>query len=98
MSEENKKNDNDTNDNGNYNDKSNYNDKIGTFQVIAPYLNLGIQMAGTIGVCVALGWWIDEKYALSPIFTLIFTFLGIFAAFYNFFKAVSSNSKNKMKK
>lgn len=79
MSEENKTKDDAPNDN-----------KIGAFQALAPYLNLGIQMAITIGACVALGWWLDQKYALSPILTLTFTFIGIFAAFYNFFRVVSN--------
>ena len=64
------------------------------YSSIAPFLNLGIQMALTIGGCVFWGWWLDGKFDKSPLFTLIFTFLGIFTAFYNFFKTVNHKSKD----
>jgi F0F1-type ATP synthase assembly protein I len=64
------------------------------YNSIAPFLNLGLQMALTIGICVFFGWWLDGKFDKSPLFTLIFTFLGIFTAFYNFFKTVNQQDKD----
>ena len=60
---------------------------------IAPFLNLGLQMALTIVVFVLLGWWFDGKFDKSPLFTLIFCFVGIFGAFYNFFRVVMTKEK-----
>ena len=58
------------------------------YKSLAPFLNLGIQMALTIGVFVLLGWWLDGRFDKSPVFTLIFSFVGIFGSFYNFFRIV----------
>ena len=60
-----------------------------TYKSIAPFLNIGLQMALTILVFVLLGWWLDGKFDKSPVFILIFSFVGIFGAFYNFFKIIS---------
>jgi len=64
-------------------------DKKETYKSIAPFLNLGLQMAITILVFVLLGWWLDGRFDKSPLFILIFSFVGIFGAFYNFFRAIN---------
>ena len=63
------------------------------YKSIAPFLNLGLQMAITIAVFILLGWWLDGKFDKSPLFTLIFSFVGIFGAFYNFFRVVAKAEK-----
>ncbi len=65
------------------------------YKEIAPYLNLGLQLAVTIGGCVLLGWWLDRKFDMTPALTLIFTSFGFFAGFYNFFKAISKNKSDE---
>jgi len=67
--------------------KSQSKDEI--FKSISPFLNIGLQMAITILVFVLLGWWLDGKFDKSPLFILIFSFVGIFGAFYNFFRTIS---------
>lgn len=55
---------------------------------MAAFMNLGMQMAIPVVLFTLLGWWIDKKYTSSPLFILIFAAIGVFAAFYYFFKAI----------
>ncbi len=52
------------------------------------YLGLGMQLAVTVAAMVLLGYWLDKKFQTSPWLTLIFSFLGILSALYNFLKTV----------
>ena len=63
------------------------------YKSIAPFLNLGLQMAATICVFVLAGWWLDEHFDTSPIWTLVLTAIGIFGAFYSFIKKVINLEK-----
>ncbi|NUM81414.1 AtpZ/AtpI family protein [bacterium] len=49
-------------------------------------MTLGIQFVATILVCVFAGRWVDGRYDMAPIFTLVGGFLGIAAGFYHFLK------------
>lgn len=60
---------------------------------LAPYLGLGLQLAVTVAAMVFLGIWLDKKFDTSPIFSIICSFLGIFAALYNFIKTVLKSGK-----
>ena len=76
--------------------EKNYNDgKQKIYQSVAPYINLGLQMAITIGVFVVGGWWIDKQFDTSPIWTLILSAIGIFGAFYSFIRKVINFEKKK---
>ncbi|MCH8325052.1 MAG: AtpZ/AtpI family protein [Bacteroidetes bacterium] len=57
------------------------------------YLGLGIQLAVTVSVMVLLGYWLDNKFQTSPYLILIFSFLGIISALYNFLKTVIKTPK-----
>lgn len=59
-----------------------------SMQEMAPYINLGFQMAVAIVLFTLFGWWLDGRFKTSPLFILIFAAIGVFAAFYYFFKAV----------
>ncbi|MBM2813364.1 MAG: AtpZ/AtpI family protein [Ignavibacteria bacterium] len=52
------------------------------------YLNLGIQMVLPILLCTFIGKWIDDKYATTPLWTIILAFFGIIVGMYTFFKTV----------
>ncbi len=65
------------------------------YKEVAPYLDLGLQLALTIGVFVTLGWWLDKKFSLTPTLTLIFIFLGIFIGFFNFFRSINNKNPDK---
>ncbi|HEY3324731.1 MAG TPA: AtpZ/AtpI family protein [Planctomycetota bacterium] len=52
-------------------------------------LNLGVQLAGTVAVFVAVGWWLDNRFGWSPWGVLIAGMLGISAGLYQFVKDAS---------
>lgn len=63
------------------------------YREVAPYLELGLQLAVTVTVMVFLGIWLDGKFETSPYLTVAFAFLGIFAGMYNFLKTVLKSDK-----
>lgn len=70
-----------------------------TYRNISPYLGLGTQLAATIILMFFLGRWLDDLFNTSPILMIIFSFIGCFAAIYNFIKTVVNlNKKNKLDK
>jgi ATP synthase protein I len=50
------------------------------------FLGLGLQLAVTVGLMVYIGIWLDKRFDSSPYLTVIFSFIGIFAALYNFIR------------
>jgi F0F1-type ATP synthase assembly protein I len=54
------------------------------------YVNLGLQFAITILVCLFLGRWLDNHLGTSPGLLLVGTFFGAGAGFYNMYKALMS--------
>jgi ATP synthase protein I len=72
-------------------DKLNNVSKI--YREVGPYLGLGLQLAITVTAMVFIGIWLDEKFELSPVLTIIFSMLGIFAGMYNFIKSVINSGK-----
>lgn len=59
----------------------------------APYIGLGLQLAITVVIMVFLGVWLDSVFNTKPLLTVIFSFLGVFAALYNFIKSVIKSGK-----
>lgn len=55
----------------------------------APYLGIGTTMAATVLLCVGGGYWIDARLETRPIFFLLGGAFGLFAALYNFTRAVT---------
>ena len=68
--------------------EDNINEKQQIYKEIGPYIDLGLNLAVTIAGFVLLGWWLDNKFELSPVLTLIFSFLGMFIGFFNFIRTV----------
>ncbi len=69
------------------------------YKKIGPYLGLGTQLAATIILMFYFGYWLDKKFNTYPVLILIFSFLGGFAAIYNFIRSVLKlSSKNEQKK
>lgn len=52
------------------------------------YLGLGLQLAATVTIMVFIGVWLDGKFKTQPVFTIIFSFLGVISGLYNFIKTV----------
>lgn len=65
---------------------------------VGPYLGLGLQLAATIVGSVFLGDWLDKKFQLNYVFTLILGFLGIGIGIYNLIKTVTELEKRKKQK
>ena len=63
------------------------------YREIGPYIGLGMQLAVTVTLMVFLGIWLDKEFDLSPVLTIVFSFLGVFAGMYNFIKSVIKSGK-----
>jgi len=70
-----------------------------SYRTIGPYLGLGTQLAATVVLMFFLGKWLDSFLETTPLFIIIFSLLGSFAAIYNFIKTVLQlNKKRKIDK
>lgn len=54
-----------------------------------PYLSIGTSLAATVLAGLGAGYWADRSLGTKPIFFLIGSGLGLFAALYQFFKTVN---------
>jgi len=63
------------------------------YKDVAPYLGLGLQLAVTVVAFVFLGIWLDKKFDIQPVLTIIFSFLGVTIALYNFIRSVLKSGK-----
>ena len=66
-----------------------------TYREIGPYLGLGTQLAASIVLMFFLGRWLDEKFELTPVLTIIFSILGGFGGIYNVINATIKLNKKK---
>ena len=64
---------------------------------VAPYLNLGLTFAVTVGMGVAAGWWLDRWLNTSPYLLLGGILAGLIVAFLGFFSAVLPGKGGKAK-
>ena len=62
---------------------------------LAPYLNLGLQLAITVCLFCLLGWWLDKHYGTAPMWLLILSILGVIVAMYNFLRTVLKSTTKK---
>ena len=71
-----------------------------SFKDVGPYLGLGTQLAATIVLMFFLGRWLDSQFNTFPLLIILFSFLGGFAAIYNFIRTVLrlNNDKKDAKK
>jgi len=65
---------------------------------VGPYLGLGLQLAITIVAMVLLGSWLDKKFNLNYILTLIMGLFGIGIGLYNLIKTVNDLEKRNKSK
>jgi predicted F0F1-ATPase subunit len=70
------------------------------YRELAPYLNLGWQLAITIGLGSLIGWLIDNKYHSTPTWLIICSLIGVAVGMYTFLKTVLAidNKKKKEKR
>ncbi len=67
------------------------------YKDIGPYMGLGTQLAVTMVLMFFVGKWLDGELNTFPWLTIIFSFLGGFAAIYNFIKEVLKINDEKKK-
>jgi len=60
-------------------------------------ITLGIQFAVAVGLCLAGGYWLDQKLSTTPLFIIIGVFLGGSAGFLSIYREVYSEKKDKNK-
>ena len=65
---------------------------------VGPYLGLGLQLAITIVAMVLLGSWLDKKFNLNYILTLVMGLFGIGIGLYNLIKTVTDLEKRDKSK
>lgn len=65
---------------------------------IGPLLGIGSQLAITMVVFVLVGKYIDDKNSTYPVWTMVFSFLGISIGLYSFLKTIISINKKPPKK
>ncbi len=66
-----------------------------SYRKIAPYLNIGLVMAGSVIFFVWLGITLDNHWKTYPWLTVAGAFFGIFTGFYHFIKTIQSEEKKK---
>lgn len=63
---------------------------------LSPYLHLGMEMAVTMGLGVAAGWYLDDWNDSSPVFIVICSLAGAVLSLYIFLRQVLNlEKKNK---
>ena len=66
-------------------------------QEITKYLsllfNLGFKIIISIGLCFAIGLWLDKQFETKIIFMMIGIILGLIASFYLLFKQIENLDK-----
>jgi F0F1-type ATP synthase assembly protein I len=56
---------------------------------VAPYLGMGTGLAATVLVGLGGGYWLDGQFGTRPLFFLVGGVVGLGAAMYHFWKAVT---------
>jgi F0F1-type ATP synthase assembly protein I len=74
-------------------------DYTSSYHQIGPYIGLGTQLAASVILMFFLGRWLDSTLSTTPLFIILFSFLGSAAGIYNFIKSVLNlNKKTKNEK
>lgn len=58
----------------------------GALRQVGALAGAGVQFAAIVSLCVAAGWWLDEKLGTSPWLLLVGGLLGAVAAFYHLYR------------
>lgn len=71
--------------------------KTSAMQQAAPYLGLGVQLASTVLICGAVGYWIDIEYALMPFGVLTGVVIGSVVGLVQFLRTVQRLAQRENK-
>jgi len=71
--------------------------KTSAMQQVAPYLSLGVQLASTVLVCGAVGYWADIQLGSSPVGVLSGVVFGSVVGMTQFFRTVQRLAKSSQR-
>ena len=69
--------------------------KRNTSQVVATHITIGLQLAITILLFVYAGYYLDERYSKTPVFTTLGAFAGMALGFYSFMREIQQEEKKQ---
>ncbi len=72
-------------------------ERLAKIRNVGPYIGLGTQLAITVLLMFFIGYWLDGKFNTLPLFVLVFSLFGSFAALYNFIRSVLQLNERKKK-
>ncbi|MEX0822794.1 MAG: AtpZ/AtpI family protein [Balneolaceae bacterium] len=61
----------------------------------AEYLSLGTEIALTVSVPILIGYWVDQIFEFSPVFTLLGVLLGIVLMILTFMRLIRKTGKRE---
>jgi F0F1-type ATP synthase assembly protein I len=59
-----------------------------SFRKAGPFLNIVYVLIGAVGLFTCIGYFLDQKWNVSPLFLLIGIFIGLGLGFYNMIKVI----------
>ncbi len=65
-----------------------------TTKAVLAYSSIGLQLAGTLLLCVYAGFWLDRRYGTTPWLLVAGAAVGMTAGFFNMFKELRMLEKN----
>ena len=66
-----------------------------SYRKAGPYIDASWQLAGSVGLGTALGWWLDRKLSTGPWLLVGGALFGIGVGFYLFFKILMNLHKGR---
>jgi F0F1-type ATP synthase assembly protein I len=69
-----------------------------TFREFAPFLTLGFQLALSVIMFFFIGYWVDNRFNVSPVGKLLGIVLGCTGGFFKFFSSVNVLTKSNKAK
>ncbi len=60
-----------------------------------PYIGMGVQFAAFILLFLCGGWWMDQKWSLAPLFTILGTLVGAVLGFYRLYKTLMAEGQKR---
>ncbi len=66
-----------------------------TYGQAGPYIGLGIQFTLVTILFLYGGWWLDQKIATTPVFTICGAFLGAGLGFYSLYRTLLEEERKR---
>lgn len=63
---------------------------------LGPFMNLGIEMAATIGIFGVIGWFLDNRFDTSPVWLVVLLVVGSVGALYRFIRSALKANKRQI--